>query len=93
MRALKTFLLGVVAVGVVAYTVAAALVVVAQAGGRTLHLSLGPLLLASVGREGRATVTAFGPGLVAAAILGGLVNLTAAELIRNRSRRQGDRVD
>lgn len=93
MRAVKAFLLGAVAVGVVGYAMVAALVVVSQAGGRTLDLSLGPLLLASVVREGQTTVTTFGPGLVAAAIVGGLANLGAAQLIRNRSQRSGDRVD
>ena len=49
MRALKAFLLGAFAVGVVAYALAAALAVTAQAGGRTLDVSLGPLVLVVVG--------------------------------------------
>ncbi len=45
MRALKAFVLGALAVGVVAYALVAALAVTAQAGGRTLDISLGPLTL------------------------------------------------
>lgn len=93
MRALKAFLLGAVAVGVVAYALVAALAVTAQAGGRTLDLALGPLTLVSVTQGGTATVTTFGPGLVALALAGGLANLAAAQLMRRRSRRSGDRVD
>jgi hypothetical protein len=93
MRALKAFLLGAVAVGVVAYALVAALAVTAQAGGRTLDLALGPLTLVAVTQGGTTTVTTFGPGLVALALAGGLANLAAAQLMRRRSRRSGDRVD
>jgi hypothetical protein len=93
MRALKAFLLGAVAVGVVAYALVAALAVTAQAGGRTLDLALGPLTLVAVMREGTTTVTTFGPGLAVLALAGGLANVAAAELMRRRSGRSGDRVD
>jgi hypothetical protein len=93
MRALKAFLLGAVAVGVVAYALVAALAVTAQAGGHSLDLALGPLTLVSVTQGGTETVTTFGPGLVVLALAGGLGNLAAAQLLRRRSRRSGDRVD
>ena len=86
MRALKAFLLGTVAIGVVAYAVVAGLVVVVQADGRTLDLGIGPVLIASVAVEGTAKVATFGPGLILVALLGGVVNLVAAELICDRSR-------
>ena len=55
MRALKAFLLGALAIGVVAYALAAAAAVAAQAGGRTLDVALGPLRIVSVVPEGPAT--------------------------------------
>jgi hypothetical protein len=91
--ALKAFLLGAVAVGIVAYAVVGALAVAAQAGGRALDLALGPLTLVSVAHEGTETVTTFGAGLVALALAGGSANLAAARLMRHRSRRSDDRVD
>ena len=48
MRALKAFLLGAFALGVLAYALAAALAVTAQAGGRTIDLALGPLVVVAV---------------------------------------------
>jgi hypothetical protein len=93
MRVVKAFLLGAVAVGVVAYASVAALAVTAQAAGRALDISLGPLTLVSVTQGRTATVTTFGSGLVALALVGGFVNLAAAQLMRHRSRRSGDRVD
>lgn len=91
--ALRPFLLGAVAVGVVAYAFAGALAVAAQADGRSLTIGLGPVAVVSVSHGRPATVTTFGPGLVALALAGGLVNLSAAYLIRRRSRRPGDRVE
>lgn len=93
MRALKAFVLGAVAVGVVAYALTAALAVAAQAGGRSLEIGLGPVAVVSVTRRGAETVTTFGPGLVALALAGGLANLAAAQLLPQRSRRPGDRVE
>jgi hypothetical protein len=93
MWGLKAFLLGAVAVGVVGYTVLAALAVTAQAGGRALDLALGPLTFVLVARGGTETVTTFGPGLIALALAGGSANLAAARLMRHRSRRSDDRVD
>jgi len=92
-RSLKAFLLGTLAVGIVAYAVAAALAVSAQAAGRTLDLRLGPLEIVSVAMEGTATAISFGPGLLALALMGGLLNLAAATMIRRRAEREGDHVD
>jgi hypothetical protein len=93
MRALRAFVLGAVAAGVVAYAVAAALAVTAQAGERTLELALGPLGLVTVARDGPTTVTTFGAGLVVVACVGGLANLAAALLLARRARCRGDGVD
>ena len=93
MRSLKCFLLGAVAVGIVAYAVVAALAVTAQAAGRTLEIAVGPMQLVSVAESGGSTVTTFGIGLVVLAVIGGAVNLAAARLLGARPRRRGDRVD
>jgi hypothetical protein len=91
MWALKTFLLGGIAVGVVAYALVAVLAVTAQAGGRTLDIALGPLGLVSVTHGGTTTVTTFGSGLIVLALAGGLANLALAKLMRRRSRRSDHR--
>lgn len=93
MRALRAFVLGAVAIGVLAYTLAAALAVAAQAGGRTLDVALGPLAVVAVAGERSETVTTFGPGLLVLAFVGGLVNLATARLIERRSGSSVDRVD
>jgi hypothetical protein len=87
MRALKAFLLGAVATGIVAYAIAAALAVAAQADGRPLDLSIGPVVFVSVAVEGKTAVTTFGAGLALIAVAGGLLNLIAARLIARRSSR------
>jgi hypothetical protein len=84
MRALKAFLLGAVGIGIVAYALVAALAVAAQADGRTLEIAIGPVLFVSVAVEGTAKVTTFGLGLLVVALLGGILNLVAAQLIRRR---------
>jgi hypothetical protein len=93
MRSLKAFLLGTLAVGIVAYAVAAALAVSAQAAGRTLDLALGPLELVAVATEGTAKVITFGAGLLVLALVGGLLNLAAAAVIGRRAERAGNHVD
>ncbi len=86
MRALiRAFLLGALAIGLVAYALAAAAAVTAQAGGRTLEIALGQLRMVSVVEEGSATVTTFGSGILVVALVGGLVNLAGAAAIRRRS--------
>jgi hypothetical protein len=92
-RSLKAFLLGALAVGIVAYAMAAALAVSAQAAGRTLDLRLGPLEILSVATQGSTTAISFGPGLLALALVGGLLNLAAATVVRRRAEREGDHVD
>lgn len=82
---LRALALGAVAAGLVAYAAAAAVAVIAQAGGRALDVHVGPLALVVVERSGDATATTFGSGLLAVAVLGGVVNaLLAAALARRR---------
>ena len=71
MRALKAFVLGSLALAIVGYAVAAALAVAAQAGGTTIDVGVGPLLLVSVTLEGASRVTTFGPGILVLALVGG----------------------
>ena len=93
MRSLKAFLLGTLAIGVVAYTAAAALAVAAQAGDRSLDLALGPVAVLTVSDHAGVTTTTFGLGLLLIAVAGGLANLTLAALIRRRAERQAHGVD
>ena len=93
MWALKAFVLGSLALGIVGYAVAAALAVAAQAGGTTIDIGVGPLRFVSVTLEGATTATTFGPGILALALAGGVANLAAAKLIRHRAVRGADRVD
>ena len=93
MRPLRAFLLGALAIGLVAYAAAAALAVAAQAGDRSLDLALGHLAVVSVVERQDATTTTFGPGLLVVALVGGLANLALASFIRRRAERQADRVN
>lgn len=78
--------LGAVAAGMVAYACAAAAAVVAQAGGRTLDVHVGPLALVAVQRLAAGTATTFGSGLLAVALLGGIVNALLAVALSRRRR-------
>jgi hypothetical protein len=94
MRALKAFVLGTVVFCVLAYAVAVALALSASEGGwSSLRVALGPLLLVAVERDGAATVTTFGPGIVGVGLLGGAVNAAAAAALARRGRRKLDSVD
>lgn len=93
MRSLRAFLLGVFALGVLAYAGAAALAVGAQAAGRSLVVGLGPFVAVSVEHEATAAVTTFGPGLLGVALLGGCVNVVAAWLVRRRAGGRSDGVE
>jgi hypothetical protein len=92
-RSLKAFLLGTLAVGIVVYAAAAALAVSAEAAGHSVDLGLGPLEIVSVTTHGTATAITFGPALLALALAGGLLNLSAARVIRRRAERETDHVD
>jgi hypothetical protein len=92
-RSLKAFLLGMLAIGVVAYTATAALAVAAQAGDRSLDLTLGPVGILAVADHAGVTTTTFGPGLFLIAVAGGVANLALAALIRRRAERQAHGVD
>jgi hypothetical protein len=87
-RSLRAFLLGAAAFGAAAYVFAAALALVVAAGGSSLHLGLGPLVLVSVEHDGGSTTTVIGPGLIAIALLGGGVNLLAAHILGRRRDRE-----
>jgi len=82
----KALALGTVAAGLIAYALAAAGAVLAQAGGRTLDVHLGPLVLVAVERVGATTATTFGSGLLAVALLGGVVNALLAVALARRLR-------
>ena len=93
MRALRAFLLGALAIGLLAYVAAAALAAAAQAGNRAFTLGLGPVELVSVVEHGSTTATTFGVGLLLLALAGGLANVALATLIARRPRRGGDPLD
>ena len=93
MRPLRAFLLGTLAIGLVAYAAAVAVAVAAQAGDRSLDLAIGPLVVVSVVESEDATTATFGPALLLVALVGGLANLVLAALIRRRAERQAHRVD
>jgi len=86
-RFVRAFVLGAVASGLLAYALAATVAVLAQSGGRAVDVRLGPLVLVAVQRAGTATATTFGSGLLAAAVLGGVVNALVAALLARRLRR------
>lgn len=83
MRALVTpFLLGTAAAGLLVS--GAALALAAGAGGN-VHVALGPVSFVIVERSANVTSTSFGPGLMLAALAGGMLNALAAALLRRRS--------
>jgi hypothetical protein len=88
MRTVSAFLLGAAAIAVVVYVFVAALALVVAAGGSTMRLGLGPLVLVSVERDGGSTTTVIGSGLLALALLGGLANLVAAHMLSRRRDRE-----
>jgi hypothetical protein len=85
MRDLRAFLLGAVAVGVLAYAAAASLAVATQAAGGSLRLGVGRIVVVSVESDTSAASTTFGSGLLLVALFGGLVNLFAARLVRRKA--------
>ena len=93
MRDLKAFLLGAVAVGVLAYAAAASLAVATQAAGGSLLLGLGPIIVVSVENDTSAASTTFGSGLLLVALIGGLLNLLVARLVRRKAAARSRDVD
>ncbi len=93
MWALKAFLLGAFAVGVLGYALAAVLALGAQGAARELELAIGPLVLVSVEKAGPTTSTTLGSGLAFLALVGGFVNVAAALALRDRSDSRSDSVD
>jgi hypothetical protein len=92
-RPVRAFLLGAVAVALLAYVTAATVAMAAQAAGRSLEVALGPVVLVAVSRDGATTVTTFGGGILLLAVAGGLANAAAAGLLRRRAGPDMDRVD
>ncbi len=88
MRIVTAFALGLVAFGVLAYTGAAALAFLAVGGEvGSMHVGVGPLLLVSIEQVGgSASETTFGPGLLAVALLGGILNAAGATVLGRRRR-------
>ena len=88
MRALKAFGLGLVAFGVIAYVGAAAIAFLAVSGDLdALRVGAGPLLFVQVDRAAAgSSATTFGPGLLAVAVLGGVLNAAAAAVLGRRRR-------
>ena len=88
MRALKAFALGLVAFGVLAYGAAATIAFLALGGDvGPLRVGAGPLLLVEVERgPAGSSATTFGAGLLAVAVLGGVVNASAAAVLERRRR-------
>ena len=88
MRALKAFMLGLVAFGVIAYAAAATIAFLAVGGDLdALRVGAGPLLLVQVERgSAGSSATTFGPGLLAVAVLGGVLNAAAAAVLGRHRR-------
>lgn len=87
MRTVRALALGAAAVGVLAYAAAAAAAIIVQAGRSELNVRVGPLVLVAVERSEGVATTTFGTGLLALALLGGVLNAVMAELLARRSRR------
>ncbi len=94
MQALKAFFLGALALGVLAYALAAALALTAtEQDWGTLRVGVGPIALVAVERVDGATVTTFGIGIAIVGLIGGLANAAAALAIARRRGARGDPVD
>ena len=89
MWSLRAWLVGTGAAALVLYTGAAALGVAVAAGGGTLEVGLGNLILLEVARSSDETVTTFGLGLAVAALAAGALNVTAAALLVRRRGMRG----
>jgi hypothetical protein len=94
MQPLKAFFLGALALGVLAYALAASLALTAtERDWKTLRIGVGPLVLVAVERIDGATVTTFGAGIAVVALAGGIVNATAALAIMRWRGARSDSVD
>ncbi len=88
MRALRAFVLGAAATGVLAYAAAAVAAGLAQAQDGLLDVHVGALVVVRVASDGASTVTTFGPGLLVASAIGGLLNALGAAWLARRARRR-----
>jgi len=79
------FVLGTLAVGVVASIGGLALGIAAQAGGwSSFRAGIGPLVLVSYERTAAASATSFGAGLPLLALAGGVLNAIGAGVLSRR---------
>lgn len=79
------FILGAVAIGIVAAAAGLAVGIVAQSGGwSSFRLGVGPIVFLSFERTAHATSTTFGGGLPLLALTGGLLNALGAGLVSRR---------
>ena len=85
MSIVRAVVLGAAATAVLAYVFVGAVALVIAAGGGKAHVALGPLRMVEVshGREGSSV--ALGSGLLALALLGGVLNGLAGLGLRRRS--------
>lgn len=88
MRPVKAFVLGLVAFGVLGYVAAASVAFLAVGGELgAIRIGVGPLLLVGVERApAGSSETTFGPALLVAALLGGVLNAAAATVLSRRRR-------
>lgn len=86
---LRAFVIGTVAVGLVAYVLAAGAAVAAASAGLTFRAAAGPLLLVAVEHDGADSVSTLGAGLTLVALTGGLANAVAALLLGRAGRGSG----
>jgi hypothetical protein len=78
--------LGLVAVGALAYVAAATVALAVAAAGREVVVGVGPLVLVAVDRlPNEDSVTTLGPGLLVVAVVGGVVNGGVAAVLAHRS--------
>ena len=84
------FALGALAVGALAVAAALAAGVVAEANDwNEVRIAVGSLLFVAFEREGRTTATTLGSGLLAIALLAGVLNAVGAALLRRPGRARG----
>lgn len=89
MRGVRAFLLGALAVSVVAWAGLTVIAIAAQSAGRDILVGLGPLVLLEVERGSTGAEATFGLALLGLAVVGGAVNALTAEILARR-RRDGE---
>ncbi len=88
MRILRALVLGLVATGILAYTIATAAAIIVASSGATIDVRFGPLVVLAVEElDDGGAVTTMGPGLLLVALVGGAVNAGGALVIARRAGR------